>query len=337
MSKFRFAPHANPLLKRCQLYLLLGCMALCLATLTGGQYDPSASRLLATLLGHGDPLTNLIILDLRLPRFLAALGIGAALAVSGSIFQRTAGNPLASPDLVGFTVGSASGALVTLLLLQLSGNAVILGALLGGVLSALLVTGIAHVAQARGERMIMVGIAIAALLAALNEYLLTRAELDDAQEARLWLFGSLDSLSWSKALMVLGGCALLLPIAAQLGQRLRLLELGNDLAEALGLPVAYSQYALLLVALALTALAIATAGPIGFIALAAPQLVKRLTHTSDIGIVAPALMGALLTAAADLLAQRLLAPFQIPVGLLTGALGGLYLIYLLASQWRRTL
>ena len=335
MSRHRFAPRRSARFKACLLLLGLAAIGLCALTLTGGAFAPAPHRVAVTLLGRGDALASLILLDLRLPRLLAAFGVGAALGASGAIFQRLARNPLASPDLVGFTVGSASGALITLLWLQLGGAALMLGALSGGLLAAVLVAGLAALAGIRGERMILLGIAVSALLASLNEYLLTRAELDEAQEARLWLFGSLDMLTWSRTLTLLAGCLLLLPLAAWLARRLRLLELGDDLARALGLAVLPRQN-LLLVAVALAALAIATAGPIGFVALAAPQLARRLTRSADLGILAPALLGACLTALADLLAQRLLAPFQIPVGLLTGALGGLYLIFLLSREWRRT-
>lgn len=336
MSRHRFAPRRSARFKACLLLLLLAAIGICALTLTGGAFAPAPHRVAVTLLGRGDALARLILLDLRLPRLLAAFGVGAALGASGAIFQRLARNPLASPDLVGFTVGSASGALITLLWLQLGGAALMLGALSGGLLAAVLVAGLAALAGIRGERMILLGIAVSALLASLNEYLLTRAELDEAQEARLWLFGSLDMLTWSRTLTLLAGCLLLLPLAAWLARRLRLLELGDDLARALGLAVLPSQNLLLAVAVALAALAIATAGPIGFVALAAPQLARRLTRSADLGILAPALLGACLTALADLLAQRLLAPFQIPVGLLTGALGGLYLIFLLSREWRRT-
>jgi iron complex transport system permease protein len=336
LSRHRFAPRRSARFKACLLLLMLAAIGICTLTLSGGAFAPTPHRVVATLMGQGDALARLILLDLRLPRLLAAFGVGAALGASGAIFQRLARNPLASPDLVGFTVGSASGALITLLWLQLGGAALMLGALSGGVLAAVLVAGLAALAGIRGERMILLGIAVSALLASLNEYLLTRAELDEAQEARLWLFGSLDMMTWSRTLTLLAGCLLLLPLAAWLARRLRLLELGDDLARALGLALLPSQNLLLAVAVALAALAIATAGPIGFVALAAPQLARRLTRSTDLGIFAPALLGACLTALADLLAQRLLAPFQIPVGLLTGALGGLYLIFLLSREWRRT-
>ncbi|MDR6357916.1 iron complex transport system permease protein [Pseudomonas psychrotolerans] len=253
MSRHRFAPRRSARFKACLLLLGLAAIGICALSLTGGAFAPAPHQVVATLLGQGDALTRLILLDLRLPRLLAAFGVGAALGASGAIFQRLARNPLASPDLVGFTVGSASGALITLLWLQLGGAALMLGALTGGLLAAVLVAGLAALAGIRGERMILLGIAISALLASLNEYLLTRAELDQAQEARLWLFGSLDMMTWSRTLGLLAGCLLLLPLAAWLARRLRLLELGDDLARALGLPVLRSQNLLLAVAVALAA------------------------------------------------------------------------------------
>jgi len=182
--------------------------------------------------------------------------------------------------------------------------------------------------------MIVVGIAIGAMLGAVNDYLLTRAELERAQVARTWLFGSLHATTWNTATLVTIGCTVLIPLALALAHRLRMIELGDDLAAAMGLSVVRSKIMLLSVAVALTAVAIVGAGPIGFVALAAPQLARRLARTSGVGLLSSAAMGGLLVVAADLAAQRILAPLQIPVGLLTGALGGAYLVWLLALQWR---
>ncbi len=230
MSRHRFAPRRSARFKACLLLLLLAAIGICALTLTGGAFAPAPHRVAVTLLGPGrcpgqsDPAGS--------APAAAAGGLWRRrrLGASGAIFQRLARNPLASPDLVGFTVGSASGALITLLWLQLGGAALMLGALGGGLLAAVLVAGLAALAGIRGERMILLGIAVSALLASLNEYLLTRAELDEAQEARLWLFGSLDMLTWSRTPDPARGCLLLLPLAAWLARRLRLLELGDDLA-----------------------------------------------------------------------------------------------------------
>ncbi|MFT4228635.1 iron chelate uptake ABC transporter family permease subunit, partial [Micropruina sp.] len=120
-----------------------------------------------------------------------------------------------------------------------------------------------------------------------------------------------------------------------LARPLGALVLGDDLAAALGVRVERSRTLLVVVGVALVAVATATAGPIGFIALAAPQIARRLTRTSGVGFGAAALVGGALVLASDLVAQRLFAPTQLAVGVVTGVLGGGYLIWLLGSQWRK--
>lgn len=315
--------------------LLLAGMAVSLLGLRLGSYDLAWSRFFVTLWGGGDDMGRMVLLDLRLPRALVALGAGAALATAGAIFQSLSRNPLASPDIIGLTTGSATGALVTILWLGDQALNVPLGALVGGLATVMLVYVFSLQQGLHGHRLVLIGLAIAAMLASVNDFLLTRAELDQALAAKMWLHGSLQGSGWLQAQRLGLGCAVLLPLAWLLNPRLRLLEMGDELATSLGLHVARSHTYLSLVAVGLTALAIACAGPIGFIALAAPQLARRLCNSPGIGLWSAALMGAVLCASADLLARLMLAPFQIPVGLVTSALGGAYLVYLLAREWRR--
>ena len=315
--------------------LLLAGMAVSLLGLRMGSFELSWGRFFAILWGGGEDLGRMVLLDLRLPRALVALGAGAALATAGAIFQSLSRNPLASPDIIGLTTGSATGALVTIVWLGDQALNVPLGALVGGLATVMLVYLFSLQQGLHGQRLVLIGLAIAAMLASVNDFLLTRAELDQALAAKMWLHGSLQGSGWLQAERLGLGCAVLLPLAWLLNPRLRLLEMGDDLATSLGLNVARSHSYLSLVAVGLTALAIACAGPIGFIALAAPQLARRLCQSPGIGLWSAALMGAVLCASADLLARLMLAPFQIPVGLVTSALGGAYLVYLLAREWRR--
>ncbi|WP_332716433.1 FecCD family ABC transporter permease [Pelagibacterium mangrovi] len=315
--------------------LVLAIFALGVVTMTTGQYQLTLAEIWRILTAPDDPVGGMIVLGLRLPRLLAAIFVGAALGVAGAVFQSIARNPLASPDIVGFTTGSASGALVIILIAGQGGMGIAVGALIGGFATALLVYLIALERGVVGQKLIVVGIAIAAMLGAANDFLITRAELERAQAAKTWLFGSLHATGWEVTTMLALGCLVLLPAILAFSDKLRILEMGDDLASALGLPLGRSKLVLLSLAVGLTALAIAGAGPIGFVALAAPQLARRLTRTPGMGVVSSATMGSLLVVAADLLAQRLLAPLQIPVGLLTGAMGGIYLIWLLAREWRK--
>jgi iron complex transport system permease protein len=172
------------------------------------------------------------------------------------------------------------------------------------------------------------------MLLALTNYLITRARLEDAEQAAVWIAGSRNGRGWDQALPLAIGLVVLVPVALALGRPLKMLELGDDTATALGVRVERTRLWLALVGVGLTALATAAAGPIAFVALAAPQIARRLTRSSGPGLISAALMGALIMQVSDLAAQRLLAPKQLPVGVMTGAIGGLYLAWLLAHEWR---
>lgn len=185
----------------------------------------------------------------------------------------------------------------------------------------------------QGYRLILVGIGAQAMLLALVQYLLTRAQLDQAQAAQVWIVGSLNSRGWENVVPVAVALAVLLPVTVALGRKLDLLEMGDDTARALGVNVESTRLLLVLLAVALCAVATASAGPIAFVALTAPQLSRRLTNATGAGLVCAGLMGALLLLAADLLAQSM-STFDMPVGVLTGALGGVYLAWLLSREWK---
>ena len=318
--------------------LVLAALAVMVVTVLTGTYEISAAGALRVLGGRGGPTDRFIVLGQRLPRATATVLVGAMLALSGAVFQSLSRNPLGSPDIVGFTTGASTGGLVVILLLghsdmtQAAGS-VPLGTLVGGLLTIALVYALSARRGIGGQWMILAGIAVGALLSAVNDYLITRADIDDALMARTWLFGSLQGADWTlvTVMAVLG--MPLLALAALQAPALDLLEMGDEVAGALGLPVRRARSILLVVAVALTALVIALAGPIGFVALVAPQLARRLCRG---GAYFPAvvLMGALLCVAGDTLARTMLAPFQIPVGLVTSMLGGAYLVWLLAREWK---
>ena len=251
--------------------LLVGLLLVMLLALGSGRYPLGWSDL-PRLLGSPSELDRLVAWDLRLPRILAALFTGACLASAGWIFQRMSRNALASPDIIGLSTGSATGGLVVILLLGHSdvtqaASSVPLGTLVGGLLTIALVYALSARRGIGGQWMILAGIAVGALLSAVNDYLITRADIDDALMARTWLFGSLQGADWTlvTVMAVLG--IPLLALAALQAPALDLLEMGDEVAGALGLPVRRARSILLLVGVALTALVIALAGPIGFVAL----------------------------------------------------------------------
>ncbi|MFI6497358.1 FecCD family ABC transporter permease [Nonomuraea typhae] len=315
---------------------LLACAAAALGALAlaVGDYPIPLADVLAALAGEGPGGDRFIVADLRLPRVLCALLIGAGLGAAGAIFQSLTGNALASPDVIGFTTGAATGGILVIVLLAGDSAQVAAGALAGGGLVSTAVYVMSFKRGVQGYRLILMGIGITSILVSVNSYLLARAEVETAANAQRWLIGSLNGATWSDTAVLAVLLAALLPTAALMGGRLRLLGLGDEQARGLGLAVERSRLGLMLVAVAMTAAATAAAGPIAFVALAAPQLARRLTRASGEGMVSSAFMGALLLVAADFAAQRVIPGVQLPVGILTGVIGGLYLVALLTAQWR---
>ncbi|RBM21211.1 hypothetical protein DI005_10255 [Prauserella sp. PE36] len=313
---------------------VLALLAVMTATLTTGEYPLSVGEVLGAVTGTGEGAADFIVNTLRMPRLLTALLVGAALAASGAILQGLTRNSLGSPDIIGFNNGAATGALVVIIVVGGSIYQVAIGALLGAVITALLIYLFSFTRGVQGFRFVLIGIGINALALAVNSYLITRANLYDALSAQAWLLGSVNGRGWEHVTAAALALAVLLPLALYHSRALAMMELGDDSAKALGVGVQRSRAVLIVTSVLLAAFATAAAGPIAFVALAAPQLARRLTRSSSPGLVSSALMGALLLAAGDLLIQRVFPTAQLPVGTATGCLGGLYLIWLLASEWR---
>jgi len=191
------------------------------------------------------------------------------------------------------------------------------------------------VVRGHGVRLVLVGVGVAAMLDAFNVFLITRARLEDAIAAQVWLIGSLNGADWQDAGPLLIAVGVLLPITVVFGRRLNMLGMGDEVAGSLGVPVERTRTVLLGIGVLFVALATAAAGPIAFVALAAPQVAMRLTRSTDLGLVAPAAMGALIVMSSDWIAQRIRTDTPLPVGILTAAVGGIYLVWLLAHEWRR--
>lgn len=316
--------------------VLTGTLAVVAALSLGtGDYDLTLLEVAQALIGQADAGADFIVNTLRLPRLLTAMFVGAALAVSGALMQSLTRNPLGSPDIVGFTNGSATGALIVIVLLHGSMAEIALGALLGGIATAVAVYLLAFRRGVQGFRFILIGIGVSAMLLAVNGYLITRASWQDALAAQSWLIGTVNERGWDQALVVGTALAVLLPVSLYYGRNLAMLEMGDDVARALGVGVERTRLALILTSVALVAIVTAATGPIVFVALTAPQLVRKLARSAGPCLVASAVMGALLLALGDFAVQRVFDPAQLPVGIATGVIGGLYLIWLLASEWRR--
>ncbi len=298
--------------------------------MTRGSSSLTPADVVTVLLGEGDTRATKIVLGIRLPRAVTGVLVGAALGVAGAVFQSISRNVLGSPDIIGFTTGAATGAIVQIVVFEGGPVAVGASAVVSGLACAVVVYLLAlKGSRSGGYRLILVGVGVGAILSALNGLLLTRAGLDQAVEAQVWLAGSLAGSSWKQATPLAVAVAVLLPLVAWLGRRLAYLELGDDSATQLGVRVERTRLALMLLGVGLTGVAIATAGPISFVALAAPQLARHLMRASAPPVVGSALLGAALLVGADLASQHLPLGIAMPVGLMTGLLGGVYLAWLL--------
>jgi iron complex transport system permease protein len=315
--------------------LLVAAAAVAAVTVVGAGSRIPVADILEVLAGGGRRADRFVLLDLRLPRISLGLLAGAALAVSGAVFQSLSRNPLGSPDIVGFTTGSASGAVLAILVFGAGPGGAAAGAVAGGLATAAVVYGLAAIGGGAIRRVVLVGIGISAMLVALNSYLISRARLDAAQSAAVWLVGTLNGRTWTYAQVLGIALLILVPPLLLLARRLRMLEMGDESAHALGVRVGRSRLLLVFLAVAICAVATATTGPVAFVALAAPQITRRLTGAPGLQLVPSMVTGALLMVLSDLVAQRLLAPAQLPVGVVTGAVGGVYLAWLLSVQWRK--
>ncbi|WP_142218162.1 iron chelate uptake ABC transporter family permease subunit [Streptomyces sp. SLBN-118] len=297
-----------------------------------GDFPISPGEVVATLLGNGTPAQEFIVQDLRLPRVLAGLLVGASLALSGAVFQSISRNPLGSPDVIGFGQGATVGALGVIVLFHGGALAVAGGAVAGGLVTGVAVYVLAWKRGVHGYRLVLTGIGIAAMLTAANGYLITKASLVDAAQATLWMTGSLEGRDWAQVWPLLGVFAALVPLIVAHGRPLRMLEMGDDAAYALGVPVERTRLVLMGSGVLLVAVATAAAGPIAFVALSAPQLARRLTRSPGPNLAAASVMGAALLLIADWAGTTAFGDRQLPVGVVTGVLGGCYLLWLLVTE-----
>jgi iron complex transport system permease protein len=309
--------------------VFLGLLALAL-----GDFPITIAEVVGVRTGQVDALPRTVVLEWRLPRAAAAVLFGAALAVAGAIFQTVTRNPLASPDIIGLANGSFTGMLVALLVLGGSWPLLTAGSLIGGLLAAVLIYLLAYRGGLHGFRFIVVGIGISAMLASVNTWMLLRVELETALFASAWGAGTLNSVTALTAVPA-GLCiVLLLALLPLVAPAMRQLDLGDDASSASGVAVGRARLLAITLAVCLVSVVTAVAGPIAFVALAAPQITRRLTRSPGIPLVPTGLVGGALLLASDLIAQHAI-PLTVPVGVVTVVLGGGYLVWLLIHESRR--
>ncbi|MFF2246713.1 FecCD family ABC transporter permease [Arthrobacter sp. NPDC058130] len=301
------------------------------AHLTGGEKIPGAS---------------FIVMENKLPRAVIGTMIGIAFGLSGTLFQTMLRNPLASPDVIGISYGASAAAVTAIVVFGASGAAVSGAALCGAMAVAVVIYTISrggslgsggNRGNAAGSRLILAGIGIAAALNAVVNFLMTRADIRTAAEALIWLNGSLNSASWDRAGVLALALLVLVPAVAVLAGPLRILELGDDAAAGLGIRVGITRLGVVVTAVALAAAATAAAGPVAFVAFLAGPIARRFTGKASLP--AGAFVGALIVLAADYVAANiaplLLDGTVLPVGVVTGALGAPFLLWLLVSANRK--
>ncbi|MFS0895090.1 FecCD family ABC transporter permease [Microbacterium sp. 179-I 3D3 NHS] len=280
------------------------------------------------ILGETVPGASFTVGELRLPRAVLAVLTGLAFGIAGVSFQTLLRNPLASPDIIGISNGAGAAAVFGIIVLSLNGPVVSVFALLGAVVTALVIYLLSIRGGFAGTRLILIGIGISAMLQSVISYLLSRAPNWDIQTAMQWLTGSLNNASWERVLPMAVAAAVIIPLMLSQGRALGAMQLGDDSAAGLGVRVTWTRLLFILGAVALLAFATAATGPIAFVAFMAGPIAARITGPGATLLLPSALVGAALVLAGDLIAQFALGA-RYPVGVVTGVLGAPYLIYLL--------
>jgi iron complex transport system permease protein len=283
---------------------------------------PDAVRI---VLGEEIPGASFILLETKLPRAVLGLLVGLALGVSGAIFQGALRNPLASPDIIGVAMGASAAATFAIVELDQDGTSVALWAAGGAVSMAAVV----RLAGGSGGRLVLVGVGVTVALQAAVQYLFTRADEYDAHIALRWLTGSVSEAAWSQVRLVAVGLVVLLPLTALVVRSLGIAELGPDLATGLGVGPRRTDLVLLMAVL-LVALAVAVAGPVSFVAFLSGPIARALEGGRRT-LLGAGLVGALIVVAAEYPADYLFTDVNYPVGVVTGALGAPFLLWLLAT------
>ncbi|WP_439593178.1 FecCD family ABC transporter permease [Microbacterium sp.] len=319
------------------LVVLVALLAVAVVSLSAGQYAIAPADLWRTLWGGGDRAQSYVVFQVRMPRLAMAVVVGAALGIAGALLQSLLRNPLASPDLLGISGGAGVAAVFAILIVGLTGPLLAVAAFAGGLAVAAFLLLAGHHRADGGYRLILAGVGVAFLCTAITSYLMVRAQVELAQAALIWLTGSLASTPWWNFVTVLVVVVLALPAVVACARWLPLTQMGASSASSLGVKPDTVRIVAVVTAVILTSVTCAFVGPISFIALCAPAIARPLLGHGAIGIGTSAAVGATLLAGADLVAQFALPGISVPVGVVTGALGAVFLLWLLATSKGRQL
>ncbi|HVY79405.1 MAG TPA: iron ABC transporter permease [Steroidobacteraceae bacterium] len=309
--------------------LVLLAVAVFVAALLIGTSGVSLHSAAGALLGAGDEAARTVLLEVRLPRLLAAFGVGGLLAVAGVLLQALFRNPLADPYVLGVSGGAAVGALLAMMM-----SAAVLAVQTGAVLGALIAVSAVYLLARGGgtARLLLTGVVLASACGAFISVLLAVADSARVRSMVFWLAGD---LGWaaSPTLSVVAAIAAVL-IAVLLARPLNVLAAGELRARTVGLEVDTWRVLVFVACAAITSIAVVSAGTVGFVGLITPHAVRMMFKTSDHRIVAPAaaVLGGTLLAAADLVARTVAAPRQLPVGAIMALVGAPLFIVLLRQR-----
>lgn len=312
-------------------------LAVATVAMSVGDRPTAPADLVRALFGSGEENVVYAVREVRLPRVVLALVVGAAFGIAGGLSQGVLRNPLASPDVLGVSAGASVAAVGVMAIGSLGGPIGIVpipvAALLGGFGAAGLIALLGFGVGFRGRSLLLAGIALSTALTGITQYLLTRMDVSGAQSAAAWLTGSLNARGWADALPVIVGVAIVVPIVLILGHSARALIFEDDLTRNWGINGSAVRVALLACSVSLAALATSAGGPIGFVALVSGQVARRAARVADIPPILSGLVGAIIVLVADT-AARTVFPVQLPVGVLTAIVGAPYLLYLLQRPRR---
>ena len=330
------APAHRTLLLICLAFAVLFAM---LASLAMGAVRLPADRLLAALLCRADADASdlSIVWDLRLPRTLLAGLVGASLSVAGAAFQGLFRNPLADPYVIGASSGAAFGATIAMSF-GIGGAALGMGVLpLAAFVGALLTVGLVYVMAEAGSQssvasLLLAGSALSAMLSAIVSFLLIWQEQPWFHVFN-WLLGGFSGRSWHHLVIATPYLILGSVLLWMLARPLDALTGGDELATSLGLPLRFTRFLIVAAAGLIVAASVAVSGIIGFVGLIAPHCARWMSGAGHARLIpVSALLGALLLILADIAARTMLAPIEVPVGILTAALGGPFFLYLLRTR-----
>ncbi|MCF3963882.1 iron chelate uptake ABC transporter family permease subunit [Streptomyces fuscigenes] len=312
--------------------LLVALALICVAYLSVGDSFVSPGRVVAVVFGGGTGADQLIVGTLREPRLVLGLLVGPAFGISGALVQTVARNPLASPDIIGISQGAGVVTVGALTFGVTSYTLLPYLSILGGLTAAALVYVFAWRGGLHATRFVLIGIGFSIALKSVITLLMTKGDVLVAQQAQVWMTGSLNGRGYDEAAPMAIALAVLTPAVLWAAYAQRTVSMDDDTATALGIRLNRVRLGLVLIGVVLASVATGAAGPVDFVALMAPQIARRMTGTAQIPLLTSALTGAVVVVLGDLLAKTLFSPTELPVGVLTAAVGAPYLIWLLIRR-----